>query len=628
MTGVVGLRSFLLFGLIAVAAMLPFLAAVGFGLVDLDDGSYLGDHPVLWEGTFIETLKFAFGAAHDAIWMPLTWLSYALDYRLWGEWWGGFHLHSIVVHAVNAGLVWALLREIFGEDAETAARRWTLVLLALVWAVHPLRCESVVFVASRKDVLSLAGLLLALIAWVRGSRAQGLRGEVGWTALSLAFFAVGAMAKPSVMTFPVLALLIDVFALGRVRFWRYPLPVAAAVALGWSAAVSQSVGGAMAETQGETLLMRLQVAAAAFGIYLRNFAWPQDLAVQCVRRWPELPRFLLPGTVLLLAYAGFCACRFRGRLRAWRGTARIVRTCDFPVALALAGTGAAKPDYLLLGLGWFAVAVGPMLGIVGFGYHAFADRFTYIPAIGLSIALGGLVLKGAVKCPRLVNGVLLAVVLALGAATVRQTGFWRDERTLFAHTLEVDGARNALAHVELGMWYFNHPHDLERSVDAFAAAWRINPREMLSTFNVYAFALCELGRTDGLEQLIEDYWKVVLDRYDPHRRAGSSIFARVPETLPLRGVYLTAQVALGLADPTKRALADLADERLREIRRQGRRASPIWLYLLMRQAEKAGRAQEAAEIRAWILEGTKRLRSTQFNYLREGTAKAERSVTQ
>ena len=125
MTGVCGLRSFLLSGLIAVAAMLPFLAAVGFGLVDLDDGSYLGDHPVLWEGSFIETLKFAFGAAHDAIWMPLTWLSYALDYRLWGEWWGGFHLHSIVVHTVNAGLVWALLREIFGEDAETAARRWT-----------------------------------------------------------------------------------------------------------------------------------------------------------------------------------------------------------------------------------------------------------------------------------------------------------------------------------------------------------------------------------------------------------------------------------------------------------------------------------------------------------------------
>ena len=622
-TGAFGLRSFFPFALMAAGAALPFLAAVGYGLVNLDDYIYLGDFPVLWKGSFAETVKFAFGEAHEAIWMPLAWLSYALDYRLWGEWWGGFHLQSIVVHAVNAGLVWVLLREILGSGNGQDARcpRWTLVLLAMVWAVHPLRCESVVFVASRKDVLSLFGLLLALIAWARGSRClvpgagclvPGVRGEIGWTALSLVFFALGAMAKPSVMTFPLLAFLIDVFAFGRVRFWRYPLPFAMAAVLGWSAAVFQDTGGATGLTQGETLLMRLQVAAAAFGIYLRNFAWPLDLAVQCTRRWPELPRFLVPGAAILAVYVGFCAWRLWGHLIAWRRTARVGYCDDLPVELDLNG----KPDHVLLGLGWFAVAVGPMLGIAGFGFHAFADRFTYIPAIGLSIALGGLVAKAAARRPRLANGALLAAVLALGLATVRQTAFWRDDFTLFRHTLDVDGDRNAFAHNELGKWYFNRPHDLERSVGEFAAAWRIDPKMMLTSFDYYAFALCELGRTEGLEKMIDDYWEVVLDRYDPHRQAGSSIFALVPETLTLLGVRLTAQVALGIEDPSNRELKELADERLKEVRKKGRQADPLWLYLLMRQAEKSGRTEEAAEIREWIREKAGKRKYVQFQYLR------------
>ena len=686
-TGALWLRSFFPFILIAAGTVLPFLAAVGYGLINLDDYIYLGDFPVLWEGSFFETIKFAFGEPHEAIWMPLTWLSYAFDFRLWGEWWGGFHLQSIVVHAINAGLVWILLREILAipdrgnampgsgngispiaarsgvralprqlqGDAKNApclaqsevrdvpwmrvsAIALALALLAMIWAVHPLRCESVVFVASRKDVLSLTGLLLALIAWVRGSRGTvvgdrclvagdrclvvgdggavaGVWSEVGWTALSLVFFALGAMAKPSVMTFPLLALLIDVFAFGRVRFWRYPLPFAAAIVLGWSAAVFQNTGGATALTQDETLLMRLQVAVAAFGVYLRNFVWPLDLAVQCTRRWPELPRFLVPGAVILVGYAGFCLWRFAGHLRKWLKSAKLGYCFDLPVSLELGG--GASCDFLLLGLGWFAVAVAPMLGIAGFGFHAFADRFTYIPAIGLSIALGGLVVKAVRRRPLLVNGALLAVVLALGVMTVRQTGFWRDDFTLFRHTLEVDGERNAFAHNELGKWYFNGPHDLEKCVEEFEAAWRIDPKMVLTSFDYYAFALCELGRTEGLEKLIDDYWEMVLDRYDPHRQAGTSIFVLEPETVTLLGVRLTAQVALGIEDPSNRELAELAKERLDEVRAKGSRADPLWLYLLMRQAVKAGRTEEAAEIREWIRTRQGRRKYVQFRYLWE-----------
>jgi len=288
----------------------PFIGACAYGLINFDDYDYITTEMVqdLW--SVEKSLTCFFTDLSHSIWMPLTWLSYAVDYALFGDWYGGFHLHSILVHAVNAVLFWQLLRQVFA-DRVSAGRLGALCFAgAAFWALHPLRCESVVFLSSRKDVLSLFWELLALIAWVKGSRATPAR-EPQWSACACVCFAIGAMCKPSIMTFPALCLVLDAFVFRRVSFERYLKPFAFAVILALFASWQQHTGGALAEGASETLVQRLADAAAAFGIYVRNTLVPTGLSVQCVKRWPELPRFLVGGSVICVA----CGIFVIGRLR-------------------------------------------------------------------------------------------------------------------------------------------------------------------------------------------------------------------------------------------------------------------------------------------------------------------------
>ena len=246
--------------------------------------------------------------------MPLTWLSYSIDYMLFGDWFGGFHLHSILVHAANSCLVFLLLLSAF-SGAGRASAAVPCLLASIFWAVHPLRCESVVFLASRKDVLSFFWELLALICWVSGTRRNVAgRGAMLHTALAIVLFAVAAMCKPSVMTFPLLCLLIDAFIFREVRVLRYIAPVACMVFLGAFAAWQQKAGGATFDPFNQPLYGRVLGAVAAFGIYLRNTVWPQWLAPQCVKTWPALPRFFWPGLAITGAAAWWLVSR---ALRYW-----------------------------------------------------------------------------------------------------------------------------------------------------------------------------------------------------------------------------------------------------------------------------------------------------------------------
>lgn len=435
--------------LVFCVAVLPYVRTVRHGLINLDDYGYVTEYPEVTGGITSSGLVWDVTFLQEGIWMPQTWLTYQADYTLarlfgWSErtLHGWMHGVNFCVHGLNAVLLLAFLFLLF-EAAGTPLPRWPCVLAALFWAVHPLRVESVSWIASRKDVLSMGWLLAALCCWVK-FRAWELRDEnrAGlWYFGAITAFCLGATCKPSVMVFPGLCLVLDWFCLGSFsrptkREWYY-FPVLGAASLAVLAQCAQAGGGATAIFTSIPLWWKGLNALTSYGIYLVHAVWPFDLAVQCTLRHPDLPRLCLVAAPLAIAVAGLTAW---GVWRAWQ-----------------AGDYASRRP-VLAAFAWFSGALVPFLGLSGFGYHAFADRFTYIPAAGLSLALaaGLSALGGRVRRPLFaVSGLML---VALAVRTNDQCGYWRDDKALWERTVAVDGERNASAVCGLVSYYFDREH--------------------------------------------------------------------------------------------------------------------------------------------------------------------------
>ena len=478
-------------------AVAPFARSVGYGIVNCDDYAYAATYAGVTDGVTGRGLKWAAAFDGEGIWMPLTWLSYMLDYEAAAKLglkdeagvYHVMHAHSVALHGVNAALLFGLLLIVAGGP-KTGRGILCAALAALVWAAHPLRCESVCWIASRKDVLSMMGLLLALLCWTRW-RGGGRRTSFAWYGAAIVCFALGGMAKPSVMCFPALAFILDWFFLRRglrevTAFFRmaagYVLPVVMAAGLAVLAQRMQTAGGCTVEFQDMPLWGRLLNAAVSFGLYPVNTVWPFGLAPQCVLRWPHLPRLMVPGLCVTVAFGVWLWRALqpeRGRLRAlFAGSPE-----------GLVDPGPPRPGAgLVAGAVWYAVAILPFLGVSAFGYHALADRFTYIPAVGLSLALVG-VLRGRVSV-----GCAALAVLALGGLAWRQTGIWRDDRAMWEQTIKVDGEGNGVATAGLGLWHYEFNHDSPESVEWFEKAFAADPDCLQKTGFLYINNLAEHGR--------------------------------------------------------------------------------------------------------------------------------------
>lgn len=438
-----------------------FAAARSFGLCEVDDLLYINA---------VEGPVRAFSDVTQSIWMPLTYLTYMLDLALgWG--YGGMHVQSILWHAASAVMLYLLLRKLFGNGT-------VAVLAALVWSLHPLRVESVVWIASRKDVVSAFFLISALYAWVRGGR-NGL-------VAAFALVVVGAMAKPSVMVFAPFAFGIDWFVTGErkdrnVYVGAFALAGLIAVEASWA----QGQGAdATAIPSLIPLWFKLLNALASVTVYLGNFIWPDGLGIQFMIRYPDLPRFSIPGAAVLLAVSGWFASVFLRRFRVGRTE------------------GAA-----FAGVAFFFVALVPFLGVAGFGYHAFADRFTILPALGISLALAALMarfpLHGATAA------VCCAAVAALGWRCADQTAYWSDNVKLLEHTLEVDRDRNVGIHRALGILHWKDDHDMakvrEHLKKALEYSWCDKIRDQIGySCHFLVEADYDLGLKDEAEETY--YW--------------------------------------------------------------------------------------------------------------------------
>lgn len=435
-----GSRSTISIGIaLAIVTFLIYLPARQHDFLDWDDQSYVVENDHVKGGLTWEGIIWAFTQSHSANWHPLTWLSHALDCQIYGLQAAGHHTTNILLHSFNATLLFLLLQMLTGSLRRSA-------LVAGIFAMHPLRVESVAWVAERKDVLSTFLGLLTLMAYAAYAKARGegrgARAGTIWYAAALGLFACGLMSKPMLVTWPFIMLLLDWWPLGRIaadgrwrmrdgKTWRALLwekvPFFALAAVSCIITVAaQKHGGAVASVEHLPINYRLQNAATAYAEYLKMFFWPTRLSPI----YPHPAQWecwqVIVSIVILLGIS----------VMIWRGRAR------FPVGVT--------------GWLWFLGTLVPVIGIIQVGSQAFADRYTYIPQIGLALLLVWLLATAAAKLrlPKFVGYSLAGIALAaLAWRTTEQLTIWKNTQTLFHHTLE-RFPNNTPALNGLGNYYF------------------------------------------------------------------------------------------------------------------------------------------------------------------------------
>jgi tetratricopeptide (TPR) repeat protein len=422
--------------LLAATVLAVFAPALRNGFVDYDDDRYVLRNPHVQHGFDAESLRWAWTTG-DFYWHPVTWMSHMLDWRLYGPVPAGHHATNVALHAANAALLFVLL------DATTGAV-WRSALVAAVFALHPLRVESVAWIAERKDVLSTLFWLLTTLAYVRWVRAPS-RARY---ALVLVGLALGLMSKPMLVTLPATLLLLDYWPLGRLRsrsdLWPLvceKLPFAPLVVASIVLTIALENHGAIASLGTFPLAARAANAIVSYASYLWKLVWPAELYVPYLR-----PSDGIPGWQV--------AC------------AAVVLATITAGALAVRRT---RP-YVPVGWLWYLGTLLPVIGLVQAGDQAMADRFTYVPLIGVALAIAWLVPAGAAR-PAAALAVLLLLLLA--ARTRGQIAVWRGPEALFAHTLRFD-ERNWVAHVNLG-YALGSQGDLDAATRHLERALELQP---------------------------------------------------------------------------------------------------------------------------------------------------------
>jgi tetratricopeptide (TPR) repeat protein len=458
-------------GLAAITVLL-YARVAGFEFILFDDGSYVTENPHVRGGLSWSDVEWAFTAFHSANWHPLTWLSHMLDVQLFGLAPGPHHLVNVALHAANAALLFVVLARMTGATGRSAA-------VALLFAVHPLRVESVAWVAERKDVLSTLFGLLALGAYRRYCERPGVHRYV----LVAVAFAASLLSKPMWVTLPFLLLVLDWWPLGRVP-GAPPRPAGPLSAVSWSRALLEKLplAGMSAASAAITIAAQRSANAVtpmeslgtgarlanAFVSYLRyagKTVWPEGLSVY----YPH-PR-VIPLAVAAAAGATVLA------------------------ASAAAVVYARRLPWLLAGWFWFVGTLVPVIGVVQVGGQAMADRYTYLPGIGLLVVAswGAHRLAGHWRAGGPLGAACASVAAALMLLTWHQLSFWRDHVTLFRRAVAVapDGA---LAHDALARGLMRRKELPEALVEAREAV-RLAPRHGGGWMTV-ALVERELGNLD------------------------------------------------------------------------------------------------------------------------------------
>src|SRR6266542_1364445 len=399
---------------LAIVTFCIYLQVIGHHFITIDDLSYIEENPTVNRGVTLGGFAWAFTTFHEGNWHPLTWIAHMIDSQLFGIFAGGHLLVNALAHVANTLLVFWFL---FG----TTRARWSSALVAALFALHPLHVESVAWASERKDTLSTFFGLLSLIAYVRYAEAPTIK-RYAWTAITLA---LGLLAKPMLVTWPFVMLLLDYWPLRRfditsrrevaTKIWplvREKLPLFALVAASAVVtSVAQSQAGAVRTFTEFPFALRLSNALVSYAKYLVLACWPNDLAVYYPFPEAGIPAWqIISAALLLIGITAFCF--FQRKVR----------------------------PYLIVGWLWFLGTLVPVIGLAQVGGQSMADRYFYIPSIGLFIALVfGLadIAESRRVAPWLSAAIANVVLLVLATLTNAQIHRWSDSFTLFKHALTV-----------------------------------------------------------------------------------------------------------------------------------------------------------------------------------------------
>ena len=520
---------------LCVLAIGTFWPVFQHDFINFDDPDYVTNNQVVQKGLTWEGFRWAFTSAHASNWHPVTWLSHMLDVQLFGMQPGWHHMTSLLFHVANALLLFAVLLRMTGA-------LWQSWFVATLFAIHPLRVESVAWVAERKDVLSTFFWMLTLWAYGRyvGSQSGNLRhfndtkGPMNsdikcrrnfcwmpikrdsffYYGLALVFFAFGLMSKPMLVTLPFVLLLMDWWPLGRINvksrlvdanpgaattifpfsnFWRLLVEKGPFLVLSAASSMmtfwAQKTGGAVATLTLFPIEERLANALVAYVRYLGKAVWPSGLVILYPHpgRWPEE---LVLGAGLLLA--GLTA--------------------------AAIGLGQQRP-YLAVGWFWYLGTLVPVIGLVQVGMQSIADRYTYVPLIGIFIivAWGLTELLGNMRYRRHVLAAASTLVMLLCiVATRNQLAFWKDGETILGRTVRLT-SENFIAHNYLAN-ALALKQKFDKAIFHYQEALRINPN-YADAYNNLGYTLALQGKT---AQAIENYQKALQIKPD-HLRAHNNL---------------------------------------------------------------------------------------------------------
>lgn len=403
------------------------------GFLNYDDPYYVSGNEIVQKGLTREGTVWAFTrlTGQGTYWHPVTWLSHMLDCELWGVHAGRHHLVTAVLHSLNAVLLFLLLRKLTGA-------LWRSAVVAALFAWHPLQVDSVAWLAERKNILSTLFLILTLFAYSRYVEFRDRRETPGpargfvWYAITLFLFGIGLMCKPMLVTLPCVLLLLDFWPLKRIDFSlplskvrslvveKLPFFVFSALSSFITIAAHKQLD-LVVSTEELSWAHRLTNAMVAYGLYLGKTIWPSHLAIYypIPAKWPLWQLVLTVSALLSVSILALRSLRSR--------------------------------PWLMIGWLWFLGTMVPVIGLVQVNDQAMADRFAYVPLIGIFLALvwGGTELLARFKSRPVVIACVASITLAAYAVTAwKQTGHWKSSETVFGHALRVTQG-NYVAHNNL-----------------------------------------------------------------------------------------------------------------------------------------------------------------------------------
>lgn len=478
----------------ALICLATYLRTLGCGFVNYDDPQYILNNPLIRQLN-LDTVVSAFTQAHLGWWMPLTWISFAVDYHFWGLDPFGYHLTNSVLHSINAGLVVLIadraLKMGAGKDERgLLSESWiypaTLLLAGLLWGIHPLRVESVAWATERKDVLNGLFTLGAAFFYLCYLRAQEMSGTgtARFYALSLIFFALSLMAKSVSVVLPLLLLLLDWYPAGRLRrdnlmsLLKEKLPFAVISILMTMVTITFTAeSNYLVSYEFFTLGQRTLVSGNAVFEYIRLMLFPVDIVALYVIPDPIPPGYLFTSII-------------------------VVALCVFAVLLR-------KHRWVLATWMGFIIPLLPVLAFLQNGDQSFAARFTYLPSVAPSITVaaifGFISLKARSRFPVWQPIAIPALILLIfyAAVTVRDISVWQNSETFWTRIVTV--RPGAIVHKERGLYY----HSIGRfgeAADDFSTALKTFPENWRPyIYNLHAFRGDSLRAIGRNEEALADF---------------------------------------------------------------------------------------------------------------------------